>query len=374
MTAQMEEVTREESKASLIDQLHEKREQQDQEREKNAFQEQKADEIHVRESSEDSQRMGGGSEEEEETHDSEREEKGKSFLYSLGEEEGEIDENAIFELKADGKTMKMTLKEMRDAAAGGVAVRNRMRQLSDERKKLYTPYKDFYNIASKDPLGALKKVFSAIKQVDPKADMNSFLVGLGKQAQSLAKMSPSERKAYQLEKELDETRETLTESERIAKIQDLKQELIGEMGMSEEQVFDFGQRILSDPTLAETVKNEEDLFDRIGDLHDEIERQQAVIAALQKHDPKLEGNDPLVFELSALLEKNPDFDESDLEEIAEGILKGVKKSNVSRVLSKRQRSNAVRGYKAKQQPNYSRMAPKDALKQQILQKRNSQQH
>ena len=66
MTAQMEEVTREESKESLIEQINDKREQQ--ERDRNAFQKQEADEIHVRESSQDSQRMGGGSEEEEEPY------------------------------------------------------------------------------------------------------------------------------------------------------------------------------------------------------------------------------------------------------------------------------------------------------------------
>lgn len=371
-TAVEEEVTSADTKEHLIEQIRNKREERIQGKE-DAFQKQKADEIHVRQTSEDSESMGGGVEEPEAASYSESEEKGKSFQFSLGEKNFDIDENAEIEFKADGKPVKMTLKEMRDAAAGGVAVRNRMRQLAEEKKNLYAAYDNFHSIAEKDPLTALKKVFSVIKQVDPNADVNKFLVGLGKQAQSLTQMSPSERKAYQLEKELDETRESLTETEKLAKIQEMKQELIGEMGLTEEQVYSFGQQILSNPTLAESIKSEEDLFDRIGDLADEVQRQQAVVSALHKFDPKIKKNDPLVFELSSILEKNPDFDESDLQEVVEGVLNGVKKSNASKVLSKRHRSNVVRGY-AQNRTDFSKMPVKEALKAQILNKRNSQQN
>jgi hypothetical protein len=369
MEATEKTVSSEEAKSQLIEQLQEKREQQAQEK-RNAFQEQETDEVHVQSTTRDRQQVGDGDEEEQETTDSEREEKGKNFQFSIGDEIIDIDENAVIEIKADGKPVKMTLKEMRDAASGGVAVRNRMRILAEERKKLYAPYKNFTNLSESDPLSALKKVFSAIKQVDPKADLNKFLAGLGKQAQNLTRMSPSERKAYELERELDDTRENLTENQRIAKIQEMKQELIGEMGLSEEQVYSFGQQLLSNPTLAEGIKTEEDLFDRIGDLADEVQRQQAVVTALHKFDPKLKKNDPLVFELSTILEKNPDFDESDLDEMAEAILTGVKKSKASRVLSKRQRSSAVKSYVPNR--DYSKMNPKEALKAKILDKRKSQ--
>lgn len=364
-----ETVSSEETKSNLIEQLQEKRENEAQER-RDAIQEQETDEVHVQSTTRDSEQVGEGGEEEQETTDSEQEEKGKSFQFSVGDEVVDIDENAVIEIKADGKPVKMTLKEMRDAASGGIAVRNRMRILAEERKKLHAPYKNFSNMSQSDPLSALKKVFSAIKQVDPEADLNKFLTGLGKQAQNMSKMSPSERKAFELERELNDTRDNLTESQRIAKIQEMKQELIGEMGLSEEQVYSYGQQLLSNPTLAEGIKNEEELFDRIGDLADEVQRQQVVVTALHKFDPKLKKNDPLVFELSTILEKNPDFDESDLDEVAEAILTGVKKSKASKVLSKRQRSSAVRSYSPKQ--DYSKMNPKEALRAKILDKRKSQ--
>lgn len=369
MNAVEESVSSEQAKSNLLEQIYEKRVLESQEK-KDAIQEQETDEVSVRKYAEDGEQMGERVEEGRETDDSEQEEKGKSFQFSIGDEVIDIDENAVVEIKADGKPIKMTLKEMRDAASGGVAVRNRMRILADERKKLHAPYKNFTFLSESDPLGALKKVFYAIRQIDPKADLNKFLKGLGKQAQNLTQMSPSEQKAYTLERELNDTRENLTESQRIAKVQEMKQELIGEMGLSEEQVYSFGQQLLSNPTLAEGIKTEEDLFDRIGQLADEVQRQQAVLTALHKFDAQVKKNDPLVFELSSILEKNPDFDESDLEEIAQSILQGVKKSKASKFLSKRQRSSAVRSLSPKQ--SYSNMTPKEALRAKILEKRKSQ--
>jgi len=366
MNALEETISSDEVKTSLIDQLNEKKERQ------HAIQEQETDALHVQPTSKNSESMGEGGEEGTQADNFESEEKGKSFQFSLGDDLIDVDENALIELKADGKIIKMTMKEMRDAAAGGVAVRNRMRSLSDERKKMQQPYKNFSEISESDPLGALKKIFYVINQVDPKANFNKFLTGLGKQAQNLTRMSPSERKAYELERELDDTRENLTESQRVAKIQEMQQDLIRDMGLTEEQVYTYGQSLLSNPALAEGIKTEEDLFDRIGYLADEVQRQQAVVSALQKFEPKLKKTDPLVFELSSILEKNPDFDESDLDEIAEEILRGVKKSNASRVLSKRPRSNVVRGQRVSTK-NYSNMSPKDALKAMILDKRKSQQ-
>jgi hypothetical protein len=365
---EQEVVSSEEVKSQLMEQIQQKRESNNQEKD-HALQEREADEVYVRQDARDGQQMGEGVEEEEDSDDSEQEEKRKSFQFQIDDDFLDIDENATMEIKADGKTVKMTLRELRDAAAGGVAVRNRMRVLSEERKKLYEPYKNFNKLAESDPLSALKKVFYAIKQVDPKADVNKFLSGLGKQAQSLSRMSPSERKAYSLERELNDTRETLTESERLAKVQEMKQELIGEMGLSEEQILTYGQNLLSNPTLAEGIRNEEDLFDRIADLADEVQRQQAVVSALHKYDSKLKKDDPLVFELSSILEKNPDFDEDDLNEIAEKIILGVKKSNAARVLSKRNRSKVLPG--RGQIKSYSKMTPKEALRAQILEKRKS---
>lgn len=351
-------------KDSLIAQFKQKKE------ESNAFQKQEADEVHVREPAEDSEQMDSGIEEEE---DADYSEKVKTFRFQVGDESVDVDENAEFEFKADGKNIRMTLKEMRDAAAGGVAVRNRMRILSEERKKLLDPYKNFSNIAAKDPISALKKVFGSIKGIDPKADLNQFLVALGKQAQDLTQMSNPEREAYQLRRELDETRETLSESEKFAKVQERKQYLMDEMQLSEDQIYGYGQQLLKDPVLSADIENEEDLFDRIEAFADEVQRQQAVNAALHKRNHKIPANDPLVFELSDLLRKNPDFTESDLDEVVEGILGGLKKSKASKALSKRPRSQAIRGQRSPQSKDYSKMSPKDALKAQLLEKRNSQQ-
>lgn len=350
-------------KQSLISQFEQKKEKE------NAIQKQKTNEVHVQESTGNSESMGGGSEEEEGSYDSE-EKKGKGFRYKVGDDYFDIADDALFQIKADGRNIDLNFEQLRDAAAGGIAVRNRLRSLAEEKKKLLSPYKDFSKKSESDPMLALKKVFNVIKEVDPDADFKKFLVGLGKQAQNLSQMSPSERKAYELEKELDETKENLSESERLTLVQNRKQELV-DIGLTEDQIVSYGEGVLKDPVLSKSVQNESDLFDRIEDLADEVARQQAVFTALQKVDKSVKSNDPLVFELSQILDKNPDFDEDDLNEIVEGILKGVKKSNASKVLSKRQRSKAVKGYDHKV-TDYRKMSPKEALMQQILEKRKLQ--
>ena len=340
---------------------------------KDAVQEQETDEVDVREQARHGEQMGEGGEEEEEASYSEEQGFGKSLQFQVGDELIDVAEDAMIEFKADGKKIKMTLAEMRDAAAGGTAVRNRMRELAEEKKKIFTPYKNFSKVASSDPMNALKRVFGSIKQIDPETDFNQFLRNLGKQAQSLTQMSPSDRKAYELERELNETREKYTEKELLQNIQERKQELTGEYDLTEDQIYGYGQQILSDPALSASIQNESDLFDRIEDLADEVDRQKAALGALRKFDGKLTHTDPLVFELSTLLEKNPDFNEQDLEEIAEGVLSGVKRSKASKALSRRkQKSQVIRGRKSPQSQDLSKMSPKDALRHQILNKRNGQ--
>lgn len=368
MTAVQQEITPSESFESLREQILQKQTERD-----NALQESEAGEIHVRQTSDDSEEMGQGSQRERRAPD-ENQRKGKAFKFTKGEKNFEIDEDAEFEFLADKRPVKMTLKEMRDAAAGGVAVRNRMRQIAEEKKSLLDPYKDFSKAYREDPLNALKKVFKAVQKVDPEADFNEFLSSLGKQAQSVAQMDPSARKAYLLEKELKEAQGRVTEAEQLQRLGELKQELAEQTGLPDQKIFEFGQQILSHPVLAATVKNEEDLIERIGDLAEEVEMQKASHEALQKYKKDISPRDPLVFELSNLLKQNPDFDESDLEDIAKGVLGSVHKMQASQRLSKKQRA-WVKGSRSanSSNPDYSRMTPFESLKLQIEAKKKQQQ-
>lgn len=338
---------------------------------KNAIQKREAGEVHVRQTSTDSEEMGGRSEEEGHSS-SQAEEKRNGFTFQKGEKNWDVDDDAEFEFVADKKPVKMTLKEMRDAAAGGIAVRNRMRQIAEDKKALYEPYKDFSKISKEDPLGALQKMFGAIQTVDPDADFDEFIADLAKQAQTIAKMEPSERKAYELEKELNEKKERLTESEQLNRIGELKEELVAQTNLSDEKIYEFGQTILNHPVLSQTISNEEDLMERIGELAEEIEMQKVSLEALHKHNSDIPPNDPLVFELSNLLKQNPDFDEKDLAEIAEEVLGSVQKAKASQRLSKKQRAwTGTRDTNSP--PDFSRMKPVDALKWQIENKKKLQQ-
>ena len=190
-----------------------------------------------------------------------------------------------------------------------------------------------------------------------------FLQSLGKQAQSLSKMAPSERESYELKQELQEERERSTKVLNEAKVQRLSAELMQETGLSEEKIFEYGDQILKNPVLKGTIKDEEDLFTRIADLSEEVELQQASYDALRKFNPKMTARDPLVFELSKVLRQNPDFDERDLLDIAKGVVNSVQRTDAARVLSKKQRSSAI-NYKSPER-DLARMTPFESLKTQI---------
>jgi hypothetical protein len=335
----------------------------------NALPKQKTNEISISESSGNSQSMGEGTEGEEGTDDNEIQ-KG-FFRFQKGNENYDIDPEAILEFNADGKTVKMSLKQLRDAAAGGVAVRNRMRQLAEQKKALLDPFVHAGKKAMEDPMSALKHMFSVVQKVNPELNFKQFLQSLGKQAQNLSKMAPSERESYELKQQLQEEKERNSKVLNEVKMQKLSAELMQDTGLSEEKIFKFGEQILSNPVLKATIKDEEDLFTRIGDLAEEVELQQASYNALHKFNPKMTPRDPLVFELSKVLRQNPDFDERDLLDIAKGVVGNVQRTDAARVLSKKQRSSAI-NYKSPER-DIARMNPVDALKAQIEAKKKQLQ-
>ncbi len=341
-------------------------------RQQDAIQKREAAEVHVRPTPDDSQEVGGGIQEEQDSVDSEK----KEFLsFYKGEERFDVDPDAVFELKADGKSHKMTLRELRDAAAGGIAVRNRMRQLSDQKKDLLEPYQNFSRKAKDNPLGALKTLFSAAQKVDKSLNFNEFISDLTGQAKRLREMAPAERKSFELEERLKEREEVYDEQDQVLKLQELKMELAEETGLSDQQIYTYGQRILKDPLLSQTIKTEEDLITRIGDLAEEIELQQACNEALRKIDPKISPRDPLVFELSRVLRQNPDFDEKDLEDLAKEVLGVVQKSKAAQTLSKKQRSSVIgRSQQQSRTPDYSKMTPIESLKAQIEAKKQQEKN
>lgn len=375
MTAAVQNTPEQESAVhSLREQILLKRQEQRAQKEResrDAFSQPETAEVHVRQTSDSGEEMGGGSEGEGRAPYKAKE-KGSAFQFQKGETKWDVDDDAEFEFVADKRPVKMTLKEMRDAAAGGVAVRNRLRQVAEERKALSEPFKEFSKVAKDDPLGALQRMFGAIQKIDPDADFNEFLADLAKQAQTVAHMEPNARKAYQLERQLKDHEERLSESEQLNRIAELKQELMQETGLPETKIFEFGQHILTHPVLSKTVETEEDLMERIGELAEEVELQKASYNALRKHKSDIPPRDPLVFELSNLLKANPDFDENDLEEIAAEVVGSVQKAKASQKLSKRQRAwTGTRD--ADSPPDFSRMKPVDALKWQIENKKKLQQ-
>jgi hypothetical protein len=335
---------------------------------KNAIPEREAEEIHVQPAPRNSEQMGEGTEEEERTDNNEKTK--NYFRFQKGEEEYELDPEAVMEFKADGKMLKMSLREMRDAAAGGIAVRNRMRQLSQEKKSFLDPFVSVSKKVMENPMGALKQMFSVVQKVNPNLDFKDFLKGLGKQAQSISKMAPSEREAYEMKEDLEQEKEKVSKIMNETKIQKMSLELMEDTGLSEDKILQYGEEILSNPVLKGTIKDEKDLFTRIGDLAEEVELQQASYDALKQFNPKMTPRDPMVFELSKVLRQNPDFDERDLLDIAKGLVSTVTRTDAARSLTKRQKSAAL-SYRSKER-DLSKLSPFEALKAQIEAKKQQE--
>jgi|GEM_PF-1852965 hypothetical protein len=304
----------------------------------------------------------------------------RSFTFTKGDRHVEVPEDAEFEFRADKKFVRMTLREMRDAAAGGLAVRDRMRKVSEQKKALEEPFRQFSGLASKDPLAALQKMFGVVQTIDPDADFKSFIEGLGKQAQQIAKMGPDARKAYELERQVKDQEEQLTETEQLSRISELKVDLMENLGLSEETIYTLGEEILNSPALSEGVEDEVDLMNKVGQLAEEIELQKISYETLKGVKPDAKHNDPLVFELTKILRQNPDFDEDDLAEIAEDVVNSVKRTGAAQKLSNKQRGANRSGLAGRSRPprnetpDYSRMSSVDALKDQIMKKKEQQKN
>ena len=67
----------------------------------------------------------------------------KKYVFRKGDQTLELDEDFELEMMADKRPLKLTLKELKDRAAGDIAVKNRMHSLAEEKKRLQATFKEF---------------------------------------------------------------------------------------------------------------------------------------------------------------------------------------------------------------------------------------
>lgn len=245
----------------------------------------------------------------------------RKFAFKKGDTSIEVDEDAELEFMADKRQIKLTLRELKDRAAGDVAIKNRMHQLAEEKKKVSATFKEFARIAETDPLAAMEYISEKVREDNSNFEYMSYLQKLGDQAEKLSKMDEKDRKAMDLEKKLAKANQDLSLKQREANVVLRKQEILSQYPEIGDQRFgEMVDAVLSTPEIIDDCENEEDVMDKVEYLVEETMAQTAILNAIEKIDRTHLRNDELVYAISDQLKQNPDLDENDLEEIVREVL------------------------------------------------------
>jgi hypothetical protein len=258
--------------------------------------------------------------------------------FTKGDQKWDIDEDAEFTFKADKGEVTRTLKELRDASAGDVAIRNRMREVAEERKSLQKPIKKFISVSKTDPLRALKIIAEQAKQFDEDFTYENFIQSLAKQGRDLSSMSADQKKAYNLSKELEEIKNDSKSKSDEVEERNRKQEFLEKTRLSEDEFEYMGEQILANETLSENIKTQEDLENMIGQLAVETELQKRAFGLWKEVNPEIVDEDiknPLVHAITKQMRQNPDFTNEDLKDIIKDVVAGDKRNRAVRSLSRK---------------------------------------
>jgi len=300
----------------------------------------------------------------------------KKYAFTKGDQKVEIDDDFEFEMTADKKPVRMTLRELKDRAAGDVAVKNRMHALAEEKKRVQTTFKQFADLARKDPLGALEFISGKAKEEDSEFEYNNYVQKLAEQAEKLGQMDEKDRKAWELEKKLSKAEEDLSRKQRTEAVVLRKQQMLSEypeIGDSE-----FGQivdAVLSNDELLDGVEDERDVMDKAEELIQEILTQRDLITVIGEINPSHTDDNQLIFALSDQLRQNPDLDEEDVRDIVRELIgQDVRARAPAPVMSQKDKDIRTLSQKQRQAMPVQRMKeqssdPYALLEAQLLEKR-----
>ena len=265
----------------------------------------------------------------------------KKYKFTKGETAFEVDEDAENEMMADKKPLKLTLRELKDRAAGDVAIKNRMHALAEEKKKIQGTFKEFSTLAKKDPLSALEFIVKQAQEADSELEYNKYLTMLADQAERLGQMDEPQRKAYETEKKLSKVEQDLALKDRQEKALTRKSEILSEYPELASQFDHMLDSVLASDEIMSKVESEEDILNRVEDLMEETLLQRDIIKLIKKVNPSQVSNDELIFTLSDQIRANPDFDEQDVTEILKELLQPYERREASKRLSEKQRDGST---------------------------------
>ena len=276
----------------------------------------------------------------EDLEDSSEPKETKKFQFKKGEQVFEVDEDAEIEMMADKNPVRLKLSELRDRAAGDIAIKNRMHSLAEEKKKVQATFKEFSSIAKNDPLKALEYISNKANEADSEFAYEKYLGALAKQAEALASMDEKDRKAFMAEKKLQEVEEDLSLARQEAFVAREKQGLMEKFGVTESQFNYIADGILGNSEIMSEVRDDHDFMDKVRDVLKEANSQKKAQEIIKGIDPKLSKDESLIFEISDLMHDNPDFNEADIAEIVQGAISINSKKQAEMRLSAKQRSSS----------------------------------
>lgn len=268
----------------------------------------------------------------------------KKFVFRKGDQTFEVDEDAVIEMMADKKMTKMSLRELRDNAAGEVAVKNRMHSLAEEKKKVQSTLNEFIRLSKNNPLGALEFISERAKEADSEFEYQAYLESLAKQAKQLSEMSDSEREAYELKNKLSKASEDLSQKDLEARVVQKKHEIFTKYPEIGDQRFgEMVEAVINDENLMQGCQNEMDVLDVTEKLIQETLLQADIADLIGEIDPGASSDNNLIEAVRDIVVSNPNFDEDDVRDIIKDAL-GVSDSHEkAKTLSQKHRGTVPSG-------------------------------
>lgn len=299
----------------------------------------------------------------------------RKHVFRKGDQTLELDDDYEIEFMADKRPTKLTLRELKDRAAGDIAVKNRMHALAEEKKRVQTTFKQFSDLARKDPLGALEFIAQKAKESDSEFEYSQYLEKLAEQAEQLGQMDEKERKAWELEKKLAKAEQDLSQKERVQAVVLRKQELLTDYPeIGDQQFGQMVDAILSSEELLDDLKDENDVMDKVEELIQETLTQRDIMSVIREINPSHVNDNGLIFSLSDQLRQNPDLDEEDVRDIVRELIgkrERVQRANppTEREMDIRTLSNKARQAVPSSSLRTQSASPYDLLAQQLMEKK-----
>ena len=300
----------------------------------------------------------------------------KKYVFRKGEESLELDDDYEIEFMADKRPTKLTLRELKDRAAGDIAVKNRMHSLAEEKKRVQSTFKEFADLAKKDPLAALEFISNKAKESDSEFEYSKYIEKLAEQADKLGQMDEQERKAWELEKKLAKAEQDLSRKERTEAVVLRKQQLLADYSeIGDQQFGQMVDAVLSNEELLEGLEDEHDVMDKVEELIQETLTQRDIMSVIQDINPAHLKDTTLIFTLSDQIKQNPDLDEEDVRDIVRELIGSSQKDALlNKQRSDRQSDIRTLSNKARQGTPDSSLrtqnaSPYELLTQQLLERK-----